>query len=100
MTFHCQEREDYSHTALLYVRVGHWTCRQNCFDSRDLAQSCDNVPKYKKRLLLKCIHHFILDIISNMDHMRISGTEPSSVILSQTKYFKKLKMMPKIAETS
>ena len=26
-----------------------------------------------------------------MDHMRISGTEPSSVILSQTKYFKKLK---------
>ena len=27
-----------------------------------------------------------------MDHMRISGTEPSSVILSQRKYFKKLKM--------
>ena len=26
-----------------------------------------------------------------MDHLRISGTEPSSVILSQTKYFKKLK---------
>ena len=26
-----------------------------------------------------------------MDHMRISGTEPSSVILSQTKYFKKMK---------
>ena len=25
-----------------------------------------------------------------MDHMRISGTEPSSVILSQTKKFKKL----------
>ena len=23
--------------------------------------------------------------INNMDHMRISGTEPSSVILSQTK---------------
>ena len=30
-----------------------------------------------------------------MDHMRISGTEPSSVILSQTKLFKKLKVMPK-----
>ena len=40
--------------------------------------------KYKKRLLLRCIHHFILDLINNMDHMRISGTEPSSVILSQT----------------
>ena len=28
--------------------------------------------------------------------MRISGTEPSSVILSQTKKFQKLKMMPKV----
>ena len=26
-----------------------------------------------------------------MDHMRISGIEPSSVILSQTKYLKRLK---------
>ena len=26
-----------------------------------------------------------------MDHMHISGTEPTSVILSQTKLFKKLK---------
>ena len=26
-----------------------------------------------------------------MDHMRISGTEPSSVILSQTKYLKNVK---------
>ena len=44
-----------------------------------------------KRLHLRCIHHFISDLISNKDHMRISGTEPSSVILSQTKYFRKLK---------
>ena len=28
---------------------------------------------------------FKSDWINNMDHMRISGTEPSSVILSQTK---------------
>ena len=27
-----------------------------------------------------------------MDHMRISGTEPSSVILRQTKLFKKMKI--------
>ena len=47
--------------------------------------------EYKKRHLLRCIRHFISDLINNMDHMRISGTEPSSVILSQTKYFKKLK---------
>ena len=32
----------------------------------------------------RCIHHFKSDLINNMDHMRISGTEPSSVILSQT----------------
>ena len=36
--------------------------------------------EYKKRLLLRCIHHFKSDWINNMDHMRISGTEPSSVI--------------------
>ena len=41
--------------------------------------------KYEKRLLLRCIHHFISDLINNMDHMRISGTEPSSVIIGQTK---------------
>ena len=47
--------------------------------------------EYKKRLLLRCIHHFKSDLINNMDQMRISGTEPSSVILSQTNLFKKLK---------
>ena len=39
---------------------------------------------YKKRLLLRYIHHFESDLINNTDHMRISGTEPSSVILSKT----------------
>ena len=33
-----------------------------------------------------------MGFINNMDHMRISGTEPSSVILSQTKKFQKLKI--------
>ena len=46
----------------------------------------------KKSLLLRCINHFESDLINNMDHMRISDTEPSSVILSQTKLFKKLKI--------
>ena len=32
--------------------------------------------KYKKRFLLRCIHHFKSDLINNMDHMCISGTEP------------------------
>ena len=37
--------------------------------------------KYEKRLLLRCIHQFKSDLIKYMDHMRISGTEPSSVII-------------------
>ena len=41
--------------------------------------------KFQKSFLLRCIHHFKSDLINNMDHMRISGTEPSSVIISQTK---------------
>ena len=42
------------------------------------------------------------DIMINMDHTRVSGIEPSSVILSQTKYYKRLecnaKIMPKQVE--
>ena len=34
------------------------------------------ILKFKKRLLLRCIHHFKSDLINNMDHMRISGDEP------------------------
>ena len=45
----------------------------------------DLVVEIKKRLLLRCIHHFNSDLIYVMDHMRISGTKPSSVILSQRK---------------
>ena len=43
------------------------------------------VVENKKRLLLRCIHHFKSDLINDMDHMSISGTEPSSVSLSQKK---------------
>ena len=57
-----------------------------------LRQIMNFVKTYKKRLLLRCIHHFKSDLINNMDRMRISGNEPSSVILSQTmKTIKKLK---------
>ena len=35
-----------------------------------------------------------------MGHMRISGIEPSSVILSQRKKLKKVKIMPKSTERS
>ena len=49
--------------------------------------------QYKKRLLLICIHHFKSDLINNMDHMRISDNEPSSVVLSQRSNFKSWKEM-------
>ena len=58
--------------------------------SNDL-EAC--VTKYEKRLLLRYIQHFKSDVINNMDHMRISGNEPSSVILSQTKLFQTLQMI-------
>ena len=47
------------------------------------------VVEIKGDFLLRCIHHFKSDLINNMDHMRISGNETSSVILRQTKWFQK-----------
>ena len=47
-----------------------------------------------KILLLTCIHHFKSDLSNDMDHIRIPGTEPSSVTLIQRKWktFWKVKM--------
>ena len=39
-----------------------------------LAVTLTKQLKYNKRLLLRCIHHFISDLIYNMDHMRILHT--------------------------
>ena len=41
--------------------------------------------EYEQKLLLRYIHHFESGLNNNMDHMRIFGIEPYSVILSQTK---------------
>ena len=35
-----------------------------------------------EHIRIRCIHHFKSDSINNMDHMRISSTEPSPVIHS------------------
>ena len=59
----------------------------------------DSWIKYKQRLLLRRIHHFKSDYFNNMDHMRISVTEPSSEILSQESSFKNWKEMSKSAKT-
>ena len=37
------------------------------------------------------MHHFKSGLLYDMDHMRISGIEPSSVIHSQRKWLKTLK---------
>ena len=42
-------------------------------------QHCKYHLEYEKRLLLRCMHHSYSDFIYNMDHIRISGTELSSV---------------------
>ena len=62
---------------MLFKRFISWVSMQNMKSSSHL--------NYDKRLLLWCLHHPKSDLINNMDHMRISGTEPSSVIPSQTK---------------
>ena len=68
---------------------------------RMLRKMLKEVTIYKKRLLLRCIHHFKSDLVNNMDHMRISGTEPSSVILSQIMLFQKLESeVPTVPKTS
>ena len=67
--------------------------RNGCVKGRKIKglDVCDKVEIwrfkmiYQKRLLLRCLHHFISDSINNMDHMRISGIETSSVILIQRK---------------
>ena len=40
--------------------------------------------QYKNILLPRCIHNFKSDWINNIDHMRMVGTKPSSVIFNQT----------------
>ena len=47
--------------------------------------------EYKKKLLLRCIHHFNSDLIYNMDHMRISGTETLVSDPESNKVFIKMK---------
>ena len=61
---------------------------------------CPNLVQYKKGLLLRCIHHFKSDLINDMDHMRISGTEPSSVILPNKVVSKVKNWCPKSVKTS
>ena len=54
----------------------------------------------KKKLLLRCLYHFKSDFINNIDHVRISENEPSSVMLSQTKWFQSWQNWPESAKTS
>ena len=57
---------------------------------------------YKRKLLLRCIHHFKSDSIDDMYHIRDSSTvtDPSWVIFSQTIFFKCWQLCSKSAKTS
>ena len=46
-------------------------------EKNEIVYTYTSIRKYKKRLLIRCIHHYKSDLINNMDHMRISGTEHS-----------------------
>ena len=58
----------------------------------------NGTKQYKKILLLSCTHHFKSDSINNMDHMCISGSQPSSVILCQTMLKSDAQKVPKQAK--
>ena len=58
---------------------------------------CLGMPGIQKETSIKMYTPFNTDLINNMDHMRISGTEPSSVILGQKSSLKSWKVMPKNA---
>ena len=44
--------------------------------SLEFQSELSQTPEYKKRLLQRDFHHWKLNLINNMDHMHISGTEP------------------------
>ena len=46
----------------------------------------------ENRVEIRCIRHCKPGLINNFDHMHISGNEPSSVIISQTKYTQQHKL--------
>ena len=90
----------YTLCLLLLDRIGRKKLHASCMIGGGIACILTTFPAfylskcewiYSKRLLLRCLHYFKTDLINNMDHMRISGNEPSSVILSQTKLFQTLK---------
>ena len=56
--------------------------------------------KYKQRLLLRCIHHFRSNKINNMNHIRISGTEPHQWSLAKNVVSKVEKRSTKSGKTS
>ena len=75
-----------------------WCC---CFCSIPKSNYWHVIGLKIKRLLLRCLQHFKSDSINNMYHIRISGNEPSSVILSQKGFVSKVgKWCTKSAKTS
>ena len=59
------------------------------FQLLKFVKSARSMIKYEKRLVLRHIHHFIPDLVNNMDHMRISGTlQHQNFFMKVQKYLK------------
>ena len=67
----------------LAVKINLALREQNC--QKIGSERVNGVELMKFKINLRCLHHFKSDLINNMDHVRISGTKPTSVILSQIK---------------
>ena len=57
---------------------------QNTVKCRNAQRNARFALQYKKVTFTNMYTPYKSEFISNLDHMRISGIEPSSVILSQT----------------
>ena len=64
------------------VLLNRFTGTQPSYLPQQPCNQTDTHLNIKRDFLLRCMHHFKSALINNMDHMRISGIEPSSVILS------------------
>ena len=67
--------------------VRYWSIFSDSWSNNVLQKMKIDAKFKKKKLLLRCMHHFESDLINNKDHMRISDTVPSSMILIQTVKF-------------
>ena len=81
-----------------------WKCKKEMLPQSESGKfyKLYRVPNHfnaKRNCYKKCVHHLKSDLRQNMDHIRILGTE-TSLLISQTKMFKNLKVIQQSATRS